>query len=107
MVKAIGSVRSNMQFSSRDSKTFLKSKTKKDPRFKKYGVDCIVDGLRNIIILRPKAEAGVKVSWKEPLKQKSLITRFHIIGNDDTRKKEKLKYKLLLNIIGFLYPKYK
>jgi hypothetical protein len=81
-------------------------KTKTDPRFNKYNVDCIVDGLKNIIILRPKAEFGVYISWKIPHKKNNLVTNFFIIGNDYHNKKDQLKYKLLLIIIGILYPKY-
>jgi len=83
------------------------SKTKKDPRFKKYGVDCIVDGLRNIIILRPKSETGVEILWKDKNKNKNLVTNFMIIGHDYKKKKDEIKYKLLLKIIGTLYPAYK
>ena len=82
-------------------------KQKKDPRFKEFGVDCIVDGKRNIIIMRPKATVGVEISWKIPNKPHNLVTNFMIIGNQWHNKKAEFKYKLLLKIIGFLFPAYK
>ena len=82
-------------------------KQKKDPRFKKHGVNCIVDGQRNIIIVRGKSKVGVEILWEDENKSHNLVTNFMVIGNDWSNVKDGFKYKLLLKIIGILYPAYK
>lgn len=77
---------------------------KTNNKFKKYGVNCIVDGKGNIIIVRQGSKCGVSIDFEKSKKIKSLVTNFNIIGWDFKRKRDKIKYMLLIELIGILYP---